>query len=65
MEKKNTREKVHIVTAREIFTSLCVEMAVCLKILNIDSERETSASFLFNHIYFLATFRFAGGLVHF
>ena len=38
--QKNTRDNVHIVSAREISTFLCVEMAMCLKILNIDSERE-------------------------
>ena len=40
--QKNTREKVHIVSAREISTFLCVEMDICLKILAIDSEREIS-----------------------
>ena len=34
------REKVHIVSAREISTFLCVEKAMCLKILDIASERE-------------------------
>ena len=36
----NTREKVHIVSARDISTFLCVEMALSLKILEIFSERE-------------------------
>ena len=34
------REKVHIVSAGEISTFLCVEMAMSMKILGIDSERE-------------------------
>ena len=38
----DTREKVHIVLAREIYTFLFVEMAISLKILDIDSEQEIS-----------------------
>ena len=38
--QKNTREKVHIVSAREISTYLCVEMTMSLKILDIVSARK-------------------------
>ena len=59
--QKNTREKVHIVLARDILTFLCVEM--CLKILDIDSERDISTFnlffFKFHHVSLLASLSLA------
>ena len=41
--QKNAREKIHIVSAREISTFLCVEMTICLKFWDIVSAREIFA----------------------